>query len=141
MHPLRPLKFLEKRGSGWRSFFAIFFSKNLEHLRCGDLNQLQKSFFTLPKLKWRLCYENLAENEDCYISEQYDLPKNWEKWEKISSRFPMKRYLLFKSHTSEDENVSFVYFVDVLKTAALMQDHYDLFRKAVGFDLPSKSRS
>lgn len=79
-------------------------------------------------------YENLTENEDCYISEKYDLPKNWEKWEKISSRFPMKRYLLFKSHTSEDENASFVYFVDVLKTAALMQDHYDLFRKAVGFD-------
>ena len=74
------------------------------------------------------------ELENCYVIDQYDLPVNWEKWEKISSRFHLNRYLLFKSHSSEDGEVSFVYFVDILKTAAVIQDHYDLFSRAIGFD-------
>lgn len=81
-------------------------------------------------------FDNLTkeELENCYINYKYDLPKNWEKWEKIHSRFPIKKYLLFRSHFSEDKKVSFVYFVDILKSASIIHDHYDLFRKSVGRD-------
>lgn len=72
--------------------------------------------------------------ENCYINECYDLPSNWEKWEKIKSRFPMKKYLLFRSYFDEDGKASFVYFVDTLKTAMLIQDNYDLFKKTIGSD-------
>ncbi len=63
-----------------------------------------------------------------------DLEENWGKWEAVQSRFPMKRYLLFKSHDSVDGRHSFVYFVNILKTATVIQENYDLFSKAVGFD-------
>ena len=33
--------------------------------------------------------------QNCYVIDNYDLPANWEKWEKIQSRFPIKRYLFF----------------------------------------------
>ena len=74
------------------------------------------------------------EIENCYVSDNYDLPSNWEKWEKIQSRFPIKKYLIFRSHFDEDGKASFVYFVDILKTATLIQSNYELFRRAVDFD-------
>lgn len=83
-----------------------------------------------------LMFENLTkeELENCYINYKYDLPENWEKWEKTHSRFPIKKYLLFRSHFSDDKKVSFVYFVDILKSASIIQDNYNLFRKSVGMD-------
>ena len=74
------------------------------------------------------------ETENCYVEDNYDLPGNWEKWEKIQSRFPIKKYLLFRSKFDDDGKASFVYFVDILKTAALIQSNYELFRRAVEFD-------
>lgn len=69
-----------------------------------------------------------------YVMENYDLPENWEKWEKISSRFPAKRYLFFKDEFDEENKVSFVYLIDILRTALVIQDNYELFRKEVDFD-------
>ncbi|MDN3507155.1 MAG: hypothetical protein P0S96_08000 [Simkaniaceae bacterium] len=88
------------------------------------------------------------ELENCYVDDQYDLPKNWERWEKYSSDKPLKRHLLFRSHYSEDGKSSYVYFVDIVKTALLLQDNYDLFAREVGFvfnplevvlEMPSKT--
>jgi hypothetical protein len=80
--------------------------------------------------------KSLSEKEikNCRIVENYDLPENWEKWERISARFPIKRYLLFKSDREKVPDASFVYFVDILKTATTIQNNYALFRDAVGFD-------
>lgn len=74
------------------------------------------------------------DKKNCYVTDCYDLPCNWEKWEKIQSRFPIKKYLLFRSHLDEDGKASFVYFVDILKTAIVLQDNYELFKKVIGFD-------
>jgi hypothetical protein len=74
------------------------------------------------------------ERENCYVNDNYDLPDNWEKWEKVQSRFPIKKYLIFRSRFNEDGKISFVYFVDILKTATLIQSNYELFRRAVEFD-------
>ena len=74
------------------------------------------------------------ERENCFIQNNYDLPSNWEKWEKIKSKFPLKKHLLFQSHFDEDGKASFVYFVDILKTAVAIETHYELFQRAVGVD-------
>ncbi len=74
------------------------------------------------------------ELENCYTDKQYDFPENWKRWETACVNFPFKRHLLFKSHYSEDNKISYIYFVNVIKTALLLQDNYDLFRKEVGFD-------
>ncbi len=74
------------------------------------------------------------EKENCYLDDDYDLPLNWEKWEKIHTRFPIKKHLIFRSHYDEDGKASFVYIVDILKTAVVLESNYELFRRAVGFD-------
>lgn len=64
----------------------------------------------------------------------YSLDKTWFQWEKIQHRFPMKRYMLVKIDQFHDDHVFFILFVDILKTAAIIQDNYDAFRKAIGTD-------
>lgn len=67
--------------------------------------------------------ESVGENMDtqnCYIEQAYDIPENWEKWEKICARFPMKRYLLFQLPCQEDPNFFYLYFVDILQTATIL---------------------
>ncbi|MBS0652674.1 MAG: hypothetical protein JSR39_04015 [Verrucomicrobia bacterium] len=80
--------------------------------------------------------DGLAEEDknNCYVQETYDLPENWLKWEKIQNRIALKKHLLFRSHFDEDGKASFVYFVDILKTALVIESNYDLFQRAVGFD-------
>ncbi|MDN3507209.1 MAG: hypothetical protein P0S96_08285 [Simkaniaceae bacterium] len=64
----------------------------------------------------------------------YDLPENWEKWKKVASRFPLKRYMLVEGQWHNKADVKFLYFVDVLKTAVTIQEHYREFSSAVGYD-------
>lgn len=83
-------------------------------------------------------YNSLSEEEKkdlIYIAdEKYDFPENWKKWEKISTRFPLKNYLFFKSEFHKEPKTTFVYFVNILNTAHVIEEHYTLFRKIIGFD-------
>jgi hypothetical protein len=77
----------------------------------------------------------------------YDIENLWDRWEKIQHRFPIKkRFLLLKKERSQDSwenmfpNCKAIYdvlFVDVLKTAMVIQENYELFRQAVGYDFDS----
>lgn len=74
----------------------------------------------------------------------YNIEELWGKWEKLQHRFPIKkRFLLLKRERPKEDwkeifpNYTAIYdifFVDVLKTALVIQENYDLFRKAVGYD-------
>ncbi len=77
--------------------------------------------------------QDLKASKNCYIVDT-SMVENWPRWEQVCAKFPMKRYLLFRSHDSEDGRYSFIYFVDILKTATVIQNNYDLFARAVGFD-------
>ncbi len=81
-------------------------------------------------------YNSLSEDEkkQCRVVEDYDLPENWNRWKKVSHRFPIKRYMLFQSNWYNDANATFIYFVDILKTACVIQENYETFRRLVGFD-------
>ena len=68
------------------------------------------------------------------VVEGYNLSEAWKKWEQINHRFPMKRFMLFKQEERIDPHVFFMVFVDILKTAAVIQDNYEAFHKAMGFD-------
>lgn len=70
------------------------------------------------------------EKKNCRLI-KYDLPENWEKWELVKKRFPLKRYLLFKQTESD---VTFIYFLDILKTTIIIQENYEIFKREVGFD-------
>jgi hypothetical protein len=74
----------------------------------------------------------------------YPIDELWSFWENISSRFSLsKKYLLVKKERSLEEvkalnknyeKIYDVFFVDVFKTALVLQENYDLFKQAVGFD-------
>jgi hypothetical protein len=67
------------------------------------------------------------------VRKGYVLSEAWKKWEEICHRFPMKRFIFFKIE-SEDPHIFFVYFVDKVKTAALVQENYEAFQKVMGYD-------
>jgi hypothetical protein len=83
-------------------------------------------------------YDAMTEEEkkNGFVLEEYSLPETWRKWRQISHRFPMKRYMLFESGLSQeyDPESFFIVFVDVLKTAVVIQNNYEAFRKAMGGD-------
>lgn len=82
-------------------------------------------------------YDALTEEEkkEGFYCVGYSLDKTWFEWEKIQDRFSMNRFMFFKTDQfGSDEHVIFVLFVDILKTAATIQDNYEDFRKAIGHD-------
>ncbi len=96
-------------------------------------------------------YESLSsieKQEKAYLISEKDFIHNiedlWGKWERIQHRFPLKkRFLLIKKERPKDHwkdvfptcrAVYDIFFVDILKTALVIQEHYGLFKQAVGFD-------
>jgi hypothetical protein len=68
------------------------------------------------------------------LKEPYDLPENWEKWEKIKDRFPMSNYFFLKCPRKDDPSLEDVYFVNIQQAAITIQEHYTLFKQHVGED-------
>lgn len=74
----------------------------------------------------------------------YHVGQLWNQWEKIQCRFPLsKKFLLIKKErllgkteqsNSNIEKIIDVMFVNIFQTAFILQNHYDLFKRAVGFD-------
>jgi hypothetical protein len=92
--------------------------------------------------------EAIEKEEKAYLIYEkdfiYHIEDLWDKWEKIQCRFPLKkRFLLVKKEWSTDnwkevfpkcKAVYDVFLVDVLKTAIVIRENYDLFKEAVGYD-------
>lgn len=74
----------------------------------------------------------------------YNIEKLWDKWEKIQHRFPLKKqFLLVKKERPREgwkeifpgcRAIYDIFFVDVLKTAMVIQENYELFKRVVGYD-------
>lgn len=81
-------------------------------------------------------YDQLTEEEkkNAVYVEDYQLAQNWEKWEQVRSRFPIKRYMIYKKNDTGDPKFAQVYFVDPLKVAQAISENYNVFKDAVGFD-------
>jgi hypothetical protein len=106
--------------------YTLYGSKPLTMIAVQQYSDAEKQAF----------YDSLTEDEkkDGQICIDYSLDKTWFQWEKIQDRFPMNRYMFFKMDQFQDDHVFFVLFVDVLKTAALIQDNYEAFQKVIGAD-------
>ncbi|MGE5195805.1 MAG: hypothetical protein ACM3JI_00565 [Anaerolineae bacterium] len=78
--------------------------------------------------------EHLSEEErkSLFEIEDYDIPEKWEKWEKIQSRFPIHRYLFFKKPDPNHPKVYSIYFVDIFRTALVLQENYSCFSRETG---------
>lgn len=83
-------------------------------------------------------YEGLSEEakkEAILDYRPYDLPENWEKWKKIRSAFPIRKFLLFIKPgpvVPDEPNFADIYFINILESALIIQKHYDLFKEKLG---------
>ena len=86
-------------------------------------------------------YAEMSEEDkkNAIIFDHYDLPQNWEKWEKIRERFPIRQFLFFKQADLEDPKFASIYFVNIKHTISTLQDNYQLFQQETGCNFnPSK---
>ncbi|OJU81754.1 MAG: hypothetical protein BGO10_07665 [Chlamydia sp. 32-24] len=82
-------------------------------------------------------YQQMSEEDkqSLYHVEDYDLPNLWKKWELVQDKFPISnKYILKKSELYSNDKIDFIYFVDIVKTALIIEDNYTYFKKIVGFD-------
>lgn len=126
----------EERGWMTEFFSELLFSEKAAYTLWGSkpITEIVLYHYSDEQMNVMFDEANAEGWKDSFYIENYHLPENWERWEKIQNRFPMKRYLLFKSNKKSKSEYSFVYFVNVFATASVVMDHYDLFRQAVGSD-------
>lgn len=91
---------------------------------------------------------SLEKEEKAYLIAEkdfiYHIEDLWDKWEKLQDRFSIKKkFLLVKKEWPMDswknlfprcKAIYDVFFVDVFKTALVIQENYELFRHVVGYD-------
>jgi len=118
-----------------------------------EKNKEEYSYFLLNQndekdLKFYNSLSSLEKKEKAYLIKDinfiYNIEDLWDKWEKIQHRFNIKeRFLLIKKERPKNEwkdifpNYKIIYdvfFVDVFKTAFVIQENYELFKLAVGYD-------
>lgn len=81
-------------------------------------------------------YDQMTEEQKktaVYV-EDYQLAQNWERWEKIRSRFRTNRFMIYKKNDAIDPKFAHVYFVDPLKVADAISKNYKIFKDVAGFD-------
>jgi hypothetical protein len=110
-----------------KGIYTLWGSKPLTRIAVEHYSDAEKQAF----------YNSLTEDEKKDFQPYaggYNLDKTWFQWEKIQHHFPMNRYIFLKMDQFQEDHVFFVLFVDVIKTAAIIQDNYDAFRKVIGAD-------
>ena len=65
---------------------------------------------------------------------RYTIPENWDKWEQIRSRFPIKNFLFFKKQDNFFPKIYRLYFVNIRLLEATLTDHYKLFKERIEAD-------
>lgn len=138
---------------GSKPLTTMILSYKKESAKLNEQNKNEYIYFLLNKnnKKDMKFYENLSsfeKKEKTFLVEDknfiYDIEDLWDKWEKIQHRFNIKKhFLLVKKERPESEWKDIfpdtaamydVFFVDVFKTANIIQDNYELFKQAVGYD-------
>jgi hypothetical protein len=77
------------------------------------------------------------QKESFQFEEDYWFEETWTLWEEKLKTLPIKRYLFVERKVgipSELQKNRYIYFVNIAETALVLQKHYSLFRKYVGFD-------
>jgi len=85
--------------------------------------------------EWRKYYESLSEKEKAELrvhKARYDFRANYQKWQEIKSRFPIRQYL-FGIFRLDDKNETF-YFVNIETTVRALLKYYEDFRRVLGYD-------
>lgn len=66
--------------------------------------------------------------------ETYDFYENFQKWEKIKGRFPIRQYLFGKFPSSRDEKTEYLLFLNIEETLRTLLKYYGDFKRVLGYD-------
>ena len=109
-----------------------------------DENWIYTLWGTKPMCR-ELLYYLTEEEEDAINKEKlqsdnvvwvynFDARENWEKFKQIREKFPLKRYFLFETKHKEEPAIHSVYFVNILETVRVLEEHYEIFKQVAGVD-------
>ncbi len=80
-------------------------------------------------------YESLSKEERSKMrKKRYDYDANYERWQKIKDRFPVRQYLFGSFPSIFDETTEIVLFVNIEETLRVLLNYYDDFRRVLGHD-------
>lgn len=101
---------------------------------------LSMSFIEEPlsekeKAEWDAYYQSLSEEEKSKLmvrKKRHDFSSNYQKWQAIKHRFPIRQYLFGTFRL--DEKTEALLFVNVEMTLRSLLENYEDFRRVLGFD-------
>ncbi|MDN3505424.1 MAG: hypothetical protein P0S95_07610 [Rhabdochlamydiaceae bacterium] len=76
--------------------------------------------------------DSLSDEEKATVTEfeRYHFEENWDKWENVQSKYPLKGFLLFREFDGEfDNKQASIVFVNIFNLALALQENYMLFYK------------
>lgn len=128
--------------------FPIIYYPEDEELQNQDHQERGYFFLNRDNKEDLQFYKTLTkkEKQKAYLFSEkdyiYDFNDLWERWEKIQHRFPLKKsFLLLKKERtlSEEDKKDYaaiydISFVNILNTASVIQENYELFKQTIGFD-------
>ncbi len=80
-------------------------------------------------------YQALSDEEKSHVLlQRYDFATNYNRWEKIKDRFPIRQYLFGVFPSPYEKSVELVLFVNIEMTVKTLLDHYADFRRLLGSD-------
>lgn len=106
--------------------YTLWGSKPITFIEIPDFSQIEID-------EW-LASLSKEERKNSLLKAELNLKGGWCKWKQVSSQFLMKKYMLFESDLFGAYDEPVIVFVNILKTATVIQDNYEIFRQKVGFD-------
>lgn len=100
---------------------------------------IQKALTDEEKIQMEMWYSSLINEEKAKYRvrkrDRYDFHANFQKWQKIKDRFPIKQYLfgIFPPRFGPDGPESLL-FINVEMTLKTLLKYYEDFRRVLGFD-------
>lgn len=88
----------------------------------------------------QILYNELSEEQkkQVVILEDYDLPKNWEKWKVFQKNLDIKQFAFFLRDNLENPKIPEIWFVNILQTILAIEEHHELFTEILGMNFDSR---
>ncbi len=135
----QPLRYdLTAEEKGWMEdfFTGVMLQNQAIYTLCGSKPMTCITLYYYTEEEIQAYYDQMTEEDKktAIPLEDYHLEQNWEKWEQLRSRFPMKTFQLYKEKTTPGSKYAHVYFVDSLKVIKTLSENYTVFKDIAGFD-------
>jgi len=84
-------------------------------------------------------YNQLTDEQKSQVTivDNYDLSSNWKNWEKFQEGLDIKRFEFFLREDPRNPKAPDLWFINKEQITLAIEDHYEIFSKALQFDFES----